>query len=157
MGIVAGSPGLYQTGTHLASVLDEGLKCESLSGRETGATREPRLRTVRCEDGLKDGLIDDPRRCDFKPARDLPRCAGGTDGADCFTADQIKALELILRRCDESRKTIFSRLAGGSGNRRAKRTERMDWTRDQRAGRPRRVDDVWVQFSALRRAGGQGA
>jgi feruloyl esterase len=46
-------------------------------------------------DGLKDGLIDDPRRCDFKPARDLPHCAGGTDRADCFTAVQIAALERI--------------------------------------------------------------
>ena len=43
----------------------------------------------------KDGLIDDPRRCDFKPARDLPHCAEGTDQADCFTADQIAALERI--------------------------------------------------------------
>jgi feruloyl esterase len=47
------------------------------------------------KDGLKDGLIDDPRRCDFQPSRDLPHCAEGTDQADCFTAGQIKALERI--------------------------------------------------------------
>jgi feruloyl esterase len=46
-------------------------------------------------DGLGDGLIEDPRRCDFKPARDLPHCAAGTDGADCFTNDQIASLERI--------------------------------------------------------------
>jgi feruloyl esterase len=40
-------------------------------------------------------LIDDPRRCDFKPANDLPRCTAGVDGPDCFAADQIKALEQI--------------------------------------------------------------
>lgn len=30
----------------------------------------------KCEtvDGLKEGLIDDPRGCDFDPARDLPKC-----------------------------------------------------------------------------------
>jgi feruloyl esterase len=44
---------------------------------------------------LKDGLIDDPRRCDFSPRRDLPRCAEGTDQPDCFTADQVRALERI--------------------------------------------------------------
>ena len=44
---------------------------------------------------MKDGLIDDPRRCDFNPARDLPHCAEGTDQADCFTKDQIKAVERI--------------------------------------------------------------
>jgi feruloyl esterase len=50
----------------------------------------------RCDDrdGLKDGLITDPRRCDFQPARDLPVCSAG-DAADCFTAPQIHTLETI--------------------------------------------------------------
>ena len=30
-------------------------------------------------DGLKDGLIDDPRQCRFDPARDVPACQAGTD------------------------------------------------------------------------------
>ncbi|MFN0108485.1 MAG: tannase/feruloyl esterase family alpha/beta hydrolase [Blastocatellia bacterium] len=47
------------------------------------------------KDGLKDGLIDDPRRCGFSPARDLPKCAEGADGNDCFTAGQITTLEKI--------------------------------------------------------------
>src|ERR1017187_3565948 len=34
-------------------------------------------------DGLKDGIIDDPRRCDFQPARDLPKCQGAADRPDC--------------------------------------------------------------------------
>ena len=36
--------------------------------------------------GLKDGLIEDPRGCEFAPARDLPRCTGA-DGPECFTSD----------------------------------------------------------------------
>ena len=28
-------------------------------------------------DGLKDGLIDDPRKCSFDPARDVPAAAPG--------------------------------------------------------------------------------
>ncbi len=47
------------------------------------------------KDGLKDGLIDDPRRCDFQPSRDLPKCAEGSDSANCFTAAQIGTLEKI--------------------------------------------------------------
>ena len=41
-------------------------------------------------DGLKDGLIDDPRACDFKPAS--LRCRAG-DGADCLTAAEVGVLE----------------------------------------------------------------
>ncbi len=47
------------------------------------------------KDGLKDGLIDDPRRCDFQPSRDLPRCAQGADAENCFTPAQIATLETI--------------------------------------------------------------
>ncbi|PYM13572.1 MAG: tannase/feruloyl esterase family alpha/beta hydrolase, partial [Candidatus Rokuibacteriota bacterium] len=42
--------------------------------------------------GGPDGLRDDPRRCDFDPARDLPACASGADRADCFTRDQVATL-----------------------------------------------------------------
>ena len=47
----------------------------------------------RCDavDGLRDGLIDDPRRCDFKPSRDLPVCEGA-DRADCFTPPQLETV-----------------------------------------------------------------
>ena len=45
-------------------------------------------------DGLKDGLIDDPRRCTFSPTKDLRKCAGA-DGAECFTGAQIDALGKI--------------------------------------------------------------
>jgi len=40
-------------------------------------------------------VIDDPRRCDFRPARDLPKCPEGTDNSSCVTSGQIGALEKI--------------------------------------------------------------
>lgn len=46
------------------------------------------------DDGIADGILDDPRRCDFEPA-DLPRCAGGRPGADCVTAAQLAAIETV--------------------------------------------------------------
>ncbi len=70
------------------------------------------------KDGLKDGLIDDPRRCDFKPARDLPHCAAGTDQPDCFTADQIKALDRIYGDVMSEGQALLSRLAGRRRSRR---------------------------------------
>ncbi len=43
-------------------------------------------------DGLADGLIDDPRRCQFDAASDVRACKAGSDGADCLTSRQSQAL-----------------------------------------------------------------
>ena len=44
-------------------------------------------------DGLKDGLIDDPRRCVFDPA--TLACNGGTNGASCLTPEQVDAVQKV--------------------------------------------------------------
>jgi feruloyl esterase len=46
-------------------------------------------------DGLKDGLIDDPRKCSFDPARDVPACSAGSDSSDCLTLAQTATLKKI--------------------------------------------------------------
>ena len=95
-GIIAGAPGLYQTATHLSRAYwMQGMNANPFPSSKLGLLAKSVYDQCDAKDGLKDGLIDDPRRCDFKPAKDLPRCAAGVDGADCFTADQIKALEHI--------------------------------------------------------------
>jgi feruloyl esterase len=52
---------------------------------------------ARCDakDGLKDGLIDDPRNCDFDPARHVAQCAAGQDAPTCLTAGQSAAIKKI--------------------------------------------------------------
>ncbi|MBI2739516.1 MAG: tannase/feruloyl esterase family alpha/beta hydrolase [Rhodospirillales bacterium] len=52
---------------------------------------------ARCDakDGLKDGLIDDPRRCDFDPTRDVAQCPAGQDGENCLMPAQAGALKKI--------------------------------------------------------------
>jgi hypothetical protein len=95
-GIVAGSPGLYQTATHLSRAYwMQGMNANPFPAAKLGLLASRVYEQCDAKDGLKDGLIDDPRRCDFKPARDLPHCAEGADQPDCFTADQIKALDRI--------------------------------------------------------------
>ncbi len=46
-------------------------------------------------DGLQDGIISDPRRCDFDPLKDLSVCANEVDGKDCFTIAQIQGLKKV--------------------------------------------------------------
>ena len=45
-------------------------------------------------DGVKDGIIDDPRQCAFIPSKDLPRCTG-SDAPDCFTEAQLRSLDTL--------------------------------------------------------------
>ena len=45
-------------------------------------------------DGLADGIIDDPRKCSFDPAS--LTCTGG-DAADCLTAPQVTAMKKIYQ------------------------------------------------------------
>jgi feruloyl esterase len=44
-------------------------------------------------DGLVDGLIDDPRRCDFDPAS--LTCAQGQNSATCLSPEQVQAVQAI--------------------------------------------------------------
>jgi len=95
-GLVIGAPGLFLTGNVMrriwvgqSQIGDGALPVEKL----------PLLNKLvyeKCDaiDGLADGLIDDPQRCDFHPARDLPKC-GGAETPACFTAPQIAALGKI--------------------------------------------------------------
>src|SRR5262249_40901696 len=50
---------------------------------------------------------DDPRRCDFKPTRDLPVCKGAEDSPNCFTPKQIAALEKVYADVVSDGKAIF--------------------------------------------------
>ena len=44
-------------------------------------------------DGIEDGVLDDPRACDFDPAQ--LTCAAGQDPATCFTPKQVEAVRAI--------------------------------------------------------------
>jgi len=94
-GIIVGAPALNNVAGRLRSIA-------TYQALAKGPIPVAKLKLLadrvyaRCDekDGLKDGLIDDPRRCDFQVSRDLPQCQGG-DGADCFTAAQLRTLEVI--------------------------------------------------------------
>jgi feruloyl esterase len=95
-GIVAGAPALDFTGTMLSYAW------QSRAMQET-TLRPDAMRLLaervyeHCDarDGLRDGLIDDPRRCDFDPVLHLPRCSDGVSRADCFAPEEIGVLEKL--------------------------------------------------------------
>ncbi len=95
-GIIAGAPVLDFTGTMISFTCNaDALAASPIPYAKLSLLAERIYDECDGKDGLKDGLIDDPRRCDFRPSRDLPKCAAGTDDAGCFTPAQIGALEKI--------------------------------------------------------------
>ena len=56
---------------------------------------------ARCDanDGIEDGVIDEPLKCDFEPKRDLATmmCANDVDADGCFTAAQLRTIEDFYR------------------------------------------------------------
>jgi Tannase and feruloyl esterase len=52
---------------------------------------------ARCDakDGVKDDVIEDPRKCDFDPERDLPQCPTGGDRPSCLPRAQSVAIKKI--------------------------------------------------------------
>jgi len=107
-GIIAGSPLVNFVGTMTARAYwMQGLAANPFPADKLGLLATRVYDQCDAKDGLKDGLIDDPRRCDFQPARDLPHCAEGADGADCFTTNQIAALARIYGDVTSQGKRYF--------------------------------------------------
>ena len=56
---------------------------------------------ARCDlnDGIEDGVIDEPLMCDFEPKRDLAAsmCANDVDADACFTTAQLQTIEDFYR------------------------------------------------------------
>ena len=107
-GIIAGAPALNNTGTMLSRAYwMQGLAANPFPSAKLGLLATKVYEQCDAKDGLKDGVIDDPRRCDFKAARDLPKCAEGTDTAECFTAAQIQAVDRIHSDVMSAGKRLF--------------------------------------------------
>lgn len=95
-GLVIGAPGLFLTGNVMRRIwVGQAQRGENALPVEKLPLLN-KLVYAKCDatDGLADGVIDDPRRCGFDAARDLPKCSGA-DFADCFTAAQISGVSKI--------------------------------------------------------------
>ncbi len=107
-GIVAGAPVLNFSGTMVSfACREQVLSAAPVPYAKLAILAERVYAACDDKDGLKDGLIDDPRRCNFQPSRDLPRCAPGIDDGKCFTDAQIGTLEKIYGDLQAGEKRIF--------------------------------------------------
>lgn len=107
-GIVVGAAMLDYVGTMISSVwIGRALNTAPIPSKKLQVLSDHIYSRCDALDGLKDGLIDDPRKCDFKPSRDLPVCKGRDDTPSCFTPKQIAALEKVYADVVSNGKTIF--------------------------------------------------
>jgi hypothetical protein len=114
-GILAGAPALDQVGTMLARAYwTQGLAANPIPANKLRLLAGRVYDQCDAKDGLKDGLIDDPRKCGFEPSRDLPKCAAGTDQPGCFTGAQIAAITRIHSDVQSQGKRLFPGFPVGS-------------------------------------------
>ena len=95
-GIVANAPWVDQTGFTIGAMWNQRALDEApLSAAKLALVAAAVMGKCDALDGLRDGLIDDPRACTFDPARDVPACSQGQDGSDCLTSPQAATLKKI--------------------------------------------------------------
>jgi feruloyl esterase len=117
-GIIAGAPALDTRPFYQAARMWIPSVALKAPGSHIPASKYPMIHQAAvnaCDmnDGLKDGLIDDPRTCDFDPR--VLVCEG-QDSASCLTAPQAEAAAKILSPARDPRtgQEIVPRLQPGS-------------------------------------------
>src|SRR5579885_3050683 len=95
-GLIGGAPPNNRTGVHL-SILWNFISTHRSAGAYIPPAKALLLEkavVAKCDglDGVRDGIIADPRRCHFNPA--TLQCTG-SDATSCLTAEQVKTAQLL--------------------------------------------------------------
>jgi hypothetical protein len=108
-GLVINAPWVSQTGFTIGALWNQkAMSAAPLTAGKLNALAGKVLEKCDAVDGLKDGLIDDPRRCDFDATKDMPSCGAGTNGGECLTAAEADAVNKVYRGPHTSKgKSIF--------------------------------------------------
>ncbi len=114
-GIVVNAPWLDQTGFTIGAMWNQKALSEvPLTSEKMALVAEKVMAKCDAIDGIRDGLIDDPRKCDFDPSRDVPACSEGGDSQDCLTTAQAEAIAKVYRGPVSNGKNIFPGFMPGS-------------------------------------------
>jgi feruloyl esterase len=92
-GLIVNAPWVDQTGYTLGQLWNQQAVSEAkLTAGKLALLSAKVMDKCDAIDGVKDGLIDDPRKCAFDARRDVPACPAGTDTDACLTAPQAGAI-----------------------------------------------------------------
>ena len=100
-GVIAGAPVFSLTRLNMSQLWTAQIAAkldaenQSLSGEQLKAVKDAVMNSCDALDGLKDRIIDDPRKCDFDPAE--LQCEGSQTSPQCLTARQVEFIQAIYR------------------------------------------------------------
>ncbi len=113
-GIVVGAPVLSFSGTMIGYAhIQRALAAAPLSAAKLKLLADAVYAKCDAADGVKDGVIDDPRRCPFKASTDLPRCADEAGGVSVLLPGRNRRSRNDLSRVPNGVGTLHDRLAAG--------------------------------------------
>jgi feruloyl esterase len=91
-GIVAGAPAMEVIHLHAATIWTN-LAATRIAPAKLRLITQAVLAECDANDGVKDGLLTDPRTCHFAPSQ--LACKAGADAASCLTPTEVSALQEI--------------------------------------------------------------
>jgi hypothetical protein len=115
-GIVANAPWVDQTGFTIGALWNHRAFAEThVSADKLALVADRAMQQCDAVDGLRDGLIDDPRECSFKVTRDVPSCSAGNEAsAMCLTPAEATAVQKVYDGPQSRGRTIFPGFMVGS-------------------------------------------
>jgi feruloyl esterase len=115
-GIVANAPWVDQTGFTIGAIWNQRAFAEThVSADKLALVADRAMQQCDAVDGLRDGLIDDPRECSFDVARDVPSCSAGNEAsAMCLTPAEAAAVQKVYDGPQSRGRSIFPGFEVGS-------------------------------------------
>ncbi len=114
-GIVVGAPVLDFTGTmmHYALVQQAVRNAPGLATK-FGVIASRYYGKCDKVDGVEDGIVDDPRRCEFNPATDVPSCSADAASDQCLTESEVAVLRILYNPVVVNGERVFSGFTPGA-------------------------------------------
>jgi feruloyl esterase len=114
-GLIVNAPWVSQTGFTMGALWNQkAVAGASLTAEKLALVASKVMAKCDALDGVKDGLIDDPRKCNFDAHKDVAACPAGSDGASCLTAAQADAIMKVYSGPRGNGKMLFPGYMPGS-------------------------------------------